>query len=79
MVSPPAREVWVEINVEAGYYINPETSPPAREVWVEIPFPSSSCSYSIMSPPAREVWVEIGVHLETDRGQIVASREGGVG
>ena len=35
-MSPPAREVWIEINQGSSLPINRMMSPPAREVWIEI-------------------------------------------
>ena len=36
LLSPPAREVWVEISAGEKLLDNAGLSPPAREVWVEI-------------------------------------------
>ena len=36
--SPPAREVWIEIDVPDCLYSDLQ-SPPAREVWIEIKLP----------------------------------------
>ena len=58
MLSPPAREVWIEIGIprEAERWLK---SPPAREVWIEILMQNTDKGDVRVSPPAREVWIEI--------------------
>ena len=35
-MSPPAREVWIEIPSITSNLLIETSSPPAREVWIEI-------------------------------------------
>ena len=36
VVSPPAREAWIEIRGSDAAPESPQASPPAREAWIEI-------------------------------------------
>ena len=48
IVSPPAREVWIEIQlVQKSFHFG--SSPPAREVWIEIFLPSICLKVNVNS------------------------------
>ena len=76
MLSPPAREVWIEISSVPQVRLK-SASPPAREVWIEI-WDLSGFFPDLLSPPAREVWIEIHCRSLLVCIRNVTSREGGV-
>ena len=75
--SPPARVVWIEIDLDCIYRGNIYKSPPARVVWIEMIKQYFEVLFE-ESPPARVVWIEIERGGDGDVGCLVATREGGV-
>ena len=76
-LSPPAREVWVEIMMEDGMEDYDSRLPRGR-CGLKLYLLNSKIA-RLTSPPAREVWVEIYMACSARLTLLVASREGGVG